>query len=57
MDKFIVDSSHFSGVLRAIAWLQENKYTGETKLVCDEEEEIYVLLTSDTGKTLTELSY
>ena len=57
MDKFIIDSSHFSGVLRAIAWLQENKYTGETKLVCDEEEEIYVLLTSDTGKTLTELSY
>jgi len=57
MNKFIIDDSHFSGILRAIAWLQEHKYTGSVELVCNDDAEVYIIQTSNTAKTLTELPY
>lgn len=57
MPEFIIDGSHFSGVLRAVAWIQEHKYTGSVELVCDDEAEVYILRAEDTVKTLTELPY
>lgn len=59
MNNLIIGGSHFGGVLRCIAWLQDSNYTKGVEIVCDDEEEVYVLQTTDTTEVevLTVVGY
>lgn len=59
MDKFIIDGSHFGGVLRAVDYMVKSGYViKDVELVCDEEREIYELRLHTMAQTvLTTIPY
>ena len=44
MDEFIIDGSHFGGVLEAVkSMLTNSRQVEDVELVCNNEEETYIL--------------